>query len=353
MTKTHWAYMPILKWKQGERIALRNVPVARRDATLPLLELLPILATPDSAGLKAALPAYLKKVGSELGKCWSGAVAIDARHVAPAYPNQARLLGIICQQLASASGLSVVPVITQAMLAEPPTEFSRLLTFSEQIFRVITPFVNADMVKTGLSQLSTYGFSPKSVHLLVDQFSIVNDVPATRLSLTRPFLLEAAGSNYASVTLAGGSFPVNLVGLKQGFHDIQRVEWKIWKLLQASKEFPKVRYADYTVSNPALMPDLPADQVNPSVSVRYTADGFWRVYKAKGFKGGGPNQLKNLCKLLVSDTIYSGAAFSFGDASYDKAAKDPSPDAKNGTPSSWRRDATSHHVAVVQTALGV
>lgn len=56
--KTRWRYLPILKWKQGERGALKNTTPHR---LLPLLELPAIDAAPDRASLRAAMPAYLSK----------------------------------------------------------------------------------------------------------------------------------------------------------------------------------------------------------------------------------------------------------------------------------------------------
>jgi hypothetical protein len=37
---TEWKYLPILKWNQGERIALRNLKGSRWDGLVPLIELL-------------------------------------------------------------------------------------------------------------------------------------------------------------------------------------------------------------------------------------------------------------------------------------------------------------------------
>jgi Beta protein len=96
------------------------------------------------------------------------------------------------------------------------------------------------------------------------------------------------------------------------------------------------------------MPELDPKMMNPSVAIRYAADGFWRLFKAGGFKKGKPDQYKNLSILLLGDPVYSGAAFSYGDECYDKTAN-----AKlgNGNPSSWRRDATNHHLVLTATAL--
>jgi len=58
---TEWKYLPILKWKQGERIALRNLTRDQWKGVTPLIELLPIAAAPNFASLQATLPGYLDK----------------------------------------------------------------------------------------------------------------------------------------------------------------------------------------------------------------------------------------------------------------------------------------------------
>lgn len=348
---TTWKYMPILKWKQGERIALKNMTAAQWADTVPLVELLPIVATPDPAGIRAALRPYLDKVGKEMMAAIDDSVplVIDIRYLAPAYAHQARLLRTVCSYLQRTTERQVIPVITQATLADTLVEVQTLEGFDEYVLRVVSPFNSADAVIDLVKLCVSANLPKKKLHLLVDQFSIVGETASAKWTAVQPYLNSALASSCATTTLAGGSFPINLVGIKQGVHDLPRVEWQIWKLLRKNATFAEVRFSDYTVSNPALAPDIDPLQVNPSVAIRYAADGFWRLFKAGGFKKGKPDQYKNLSKLLLTDAVYSGATFSYGDKQYDKAANDPK--AGNGNPSSWRRDATSHHVVLTASAL--
>lgn len=63
-----WTYLPILKWKQGERRALRELTTKQWRGLVPLAELLAIDAAPDRTALRDALPAYLAKVEAEMEK---------------------------------------------------------------------------------------------------------------------------------------------------------------------------------------------------------------------------------------------------------------------------------------------
>jgi len=348
---TQWKYMPVLKWKQGERIALKNLTAAQAHELIPLIELLPISAAPDTASLRAALPEYLAKVGKELETSLPEGIplVIDARYVAPTYTPQARLLRVICARLQSLTRRPVVPVISQGMLQEVPNELHKLGEFGEQLVRILAPFTSVGAVAEIVKLCVAAKLPRKSLHLLIDQFSMVGEAPASKWKSVQPYLDAALASGCGSTTLAGGSFPINLIGIKQGIHDIPRVEWQVWTLLRKDANYNEVRYSDYTVSNPALAPEVDPKQVNPSVAIRYAADGHWRLFKAGGFKNGQPGQYKSLCKLLLGDSVYSGAAFSYGDTQYEKAATDPK--AGSGNPSSWRRDATSHHLVKVAGAL--
>lgn len=347
---TEWIYLPILKWKQGERIALRNLRGSQWDGVVPLIELLPISAAPTFAALQEALPEYLNKIGAELAKALpeGAAFAVDTRYVSTGYPRQAQLLSAVCSRLQRLTKLQVLPVIPSALVQSEADQLARALDrFDECIVRIDTPSVDVTQVQP-ITERVTDALGDALVHIVVDQFSLVGKDPKVMSATIKPYLNAALGSGGESVTIAGGSFPVNLIGFKQGTFDIERVEWKIWQQVRRGAAYPELRYSDYCVTHPALGPDMDPTQMNPSVAIRYAADGYWRLFKAGGFKKGAPNQYRALCQLLLGDSVYSGPAFSYGDKCYADAA---SAKLGNGNPSSWRRDATNHHLVLTQRAL--
>lgn len=347
---TDWKYLPILKWKQGERIALRNLTSGQWRGVIPLIEPQPIAAAPSFASLQSTLPAYLQKISRDLaGAVPEGTpVAVDARYVSTGYPKQSQLLHAVCRRLSTLMDRRVLPVISSALVQTESNQIGRIAEhFDECILRIDIPSVDVAQVQPIIQAVKTI-LRKAHVHVVVDQFSLVGKDPKGIASAIRPYLDEAVASNCASVTIAGGSFPVNLIGFKQGTFDIERVEWRVWKQIRRSGAYAGLRYSDYCVTHPALGPDVDPTQMNPSVAIRYAADGFWRLFKAGGFKNGAPNQYQALCRLLLGDEVYTGPDFSYGDKCYADAA-----DARlgNGNPSSWRRDATSHHLVLTQRAL--
>ncbi|MGV0986656.1 MAG: beta family protein [Limnohabitans sp.] len=347
---TEWKYLPILKWKQGERIALRNLKGDQWDGVVPLIELQPISAAPNFPSLQAALPDYLDKIAKDLVKALpeGTACAIDTRYVSTGYTKQAQLLYAVSLRLGKLTDRQILPVITSALAQSEAAQLERIAEhFDEIIVRIDAPSVDVAQVQP-IIELVKDAFKNGAVHVVVDQFSLVGKDYKVVATAIKPYLDEAVASKSASVTIAGGSFPVNLIGFKQGTFDIERVEWKVWKQIRKGSAYADIRYSDYCVTNPALSPEMDPTQMNPSVAIRYAADGHWRLFKAGGFKKGAPNQYMALCQLLLSDSVYTDPTYSYGDKCYADAA---SAKLGNGNPSSWRRDATNHHLVLTQRAL--
>jgi hypothetical protein len=347
---TDWKYLPILKWKLGERTAVRKMTMEQWTDIVVLIEPLPIDSAPDPASLRAALKPYVAKLSKEIAKAIpiEKPIAVDTRYVAPGYAQQLRLLMVVCGALQAASDRRVLPVLTEAMVAKEAGELARHTNFEEVFLRININSIDPSQIQSLVELVCGADPRKRLLHLVLDQESIVNVEPPAQGAAVLPYLDAALSAGCASTTLAGGSFPVDLIGIKQGSTDLRRSEWEVWKRLSVLPEYSALRYSDYTVSNPAPIPQRDPKMINPSVAIRYAADGFWRVYKAGGFKKGKPNQYRSLCQLLLTDSIYSGAGFSWGDDCYEKAAT-----AKlgNGNPSSWRRDATSHHLVWTASAL--
>eukprot|EP01036_Dinobryon_divergens_P000984 gene984-1294_t len=114
-----WKYLPILKWKQGERIALSKLTGAQWDGIVPLIEILPI--DPKKGTLAETLVPYITKIGGQMVKSIPEGtpIAIDIRYFMPTYAKQAQVLTSICKRLSTLTGRQIIPVITEAMVARP------------------------------------------------------------------------------------------------------------------------------------------------------------------------------------------------------------------------------------------
>lgn len=350
-----WRYLPILKWKRGEQFALRELTEVQWSGVTPLIELQPIDAAPDGAALRSALPEYLEKVADQIEKSIpeDGQVFVDTHLVSPGYARPASLLVVVCDQLRHKTNRLIYPVVGTAALASlgalTPQLKESIQKLATVLLRLRSDEIESSQILPLVADLTGIGIKKRNTHLLVDQYSLVSREAPDCVTSIEPYLIEAVAASCASVTLAGGSFPMTLTGIKAGARDIPRVEWGAWRLIAASGKFPRLRYADYTVTYPAPLPDIDPKTVNPSITIRYATNDHWHLLKGRGFKGAPPGEYRNLCKLLVTNAaVYSGKDFSFGDSKYFAAANGG---VKNGIPWTWRREATSHHIVLTASSL--
>lgn len=350
-----WRYLPILKWKRGEQFALRELTEAQWSGVTPLIELQPIDAAPDSAALRAALPEYLNKVAEQIEKSIPEdcQVFVDTHLVSPGYARPANLLVVVCDQLRRKTKRMIYPVVGTAAMASigalTPQLKESIQKLATVLLRLRSDQIESSQIQPLVADLVGLGIKKRNIHLLIDQYSLVSRDPPGCVISIKPYLAEAIAASCASVTLGGGSFPMTLAGIKAGAKNIPRVEWSAWKLIDAAGEFRQLRYADYTVTNPAPLPEIDPKTVNPSITIRYATNDHWYLLKGRGFKGAPPGEYRGLCKLLVTNgAVYSGKDFSFGDGKYFAAANGG---IKNGIPWTWRREATSHHIVFTASSL--
>lgn len=338
-------YMPILKWKQGEQIALRHISDSDRLVTLPLVEFQPLVAKGANT-LGEAIKADVAKAVLNLTKAKADAhpIAIDTNAYLPDPARQAKTLATVCGHFAK-KNILVFPVLHPSMVSSSPADVVSLKSFDDVVLRIRTPTCLPQQVGVMISDVcSILEKESFRLHILLDMGSIVGGNSASLISSTTPYVAEVIKSDKAkSITLAGGSFPFNLTGIQKGISAISRVEWLVWTKLLKKFEQNKICFGDYAVTNPDPLEEIDPTKINPSAAIRYALKDEWMLLKAGGVRSNGFEQYNDLCTLLLSDPAYSGKTFSFGDGKYHEHAQ---PEASTGNLSTWRRDATSHHLAL-------
>lgn len=335
-------YMPILKWKQGEQLTLRALDKPEQEVSLPLIELMPI--NPEYKGnLKERLALHLDASCKQLLKARYDKflVGIDTTAVDPTYKSQTKML-TVCTTYLRKKGVDAIPVILPAMVYSEPATLSDLIEVDKVILRVRVGTILPDQIEELIANLqASLGGDPKEIHVLFDMYNIVGTNSGAKADELEPLLKAAyAINNTTTVTVAGGSFPLSLQGIKQGTHLLPRVEIHTYKKLHGDG-FNELRFGDYTVSNPLPLEGLDPTKMNPSAQIRYALDHDWLLYKGGGSKTYGMAQYNGLCKLLVAHERYCTPEFSMGDKRYWYHTTEG---ATSGSYMTWRRDATSHHV---------
>lgn len=329
------SYFPILKWKQGEQGAIYNLAAADRTQMLPIIEPQP----PTKGTIGSVLKTQLEKIDAA-----QYPVAIDLRTVYPTgvpLPTLARL----CIAL-QAAGLQALPAINSSDAFLNPTALAAFKGLPAIVLRLdvrVTPLVNA----LALIQALRGAVGRRTQIFVVVDLGALGDSPAPNLvTLVEPFVRDITATGVVTRTaLAGGSFPFTLQGLPQGAQTrIPRKEWLVWQQLVQRPGCTDARFGDYAVTNPQPMEIVDPSRMNPSAAIRYALQDEWWLLRAGGVRTSGFGQYNTLCQLLIRSPDYAGANFSYGDGRYQFHA---GTGASTGNLTTWRRDATNHHL--VQT----
>ena len=339
-------YFPILRWKQGEQIAMRRLDAADRALMLPTLEVQSLEATP-------AQPKLSKQ--AEFAGAKSSPLAIDLRQTGIAGPQLLPAVARVTSHL-RAQGLMAWPLLHGVDILGNPAALSHFSGLFGVVLRINPsdlPMATAVQLVKDLRQAC----GTRTVLMVLVDFYAIADMPEVVLAnFAEPYIRQiAATGEVFQVAVAGGSFPPSLSPFPQGVATrLPRKELTIWKTLKARPGCGSLAFGDYCVTNPLPLPDIDPRTMNPAAAIRYTLKKEWWLLRAAGVrtKGrGGMGQYNSLCKLLVASNDYLGAAFSFGDQQYGAYAQ---PGASSGSLMTWRRDATSHHLVytVRQLASG-
>jgi len=337
-----WDYYPILRWKQGEQLAMARLDAADRAGLLPIAEV-QVLET-------GSQPKLEKTLRSAHANQYPIAIDIKPVYLGTRVP-LARLAGIVGRF--RKAGLAVWPVVHDA---DALADTAGLLAFkghADLVLRIYpndTPLTAALAIAKGARK--AMGRAGR-LHVVVDLDSIGDIDPNAVAAMAVPYVRDlTALGDVTRVIVAGGSFPLTVGGFKLGVGNLlPRRELSIWKAVGAASGCHGAAFGDYGVTNPQPLEPIDPRTMNPSAHIRYTLKNDWWLLRASGVKTKGWAQYNGLCVLLVNDARYCGTAFSFGDDRYMAHSKTGS---TSGSFMTWRRDATSHHLVytVRQLAAG-
>ena len=358
-------YVPILRWKQAERFALRNLREEDRKRITPLIELTPTIFKPrknheeEPRPLDPAqvLESQAKKLLEACGYC---PFFLDLRHVAVMVP-RARGKVQALEYLAEISRnyrLALVPVTGLSRTKEYRSSVAKVAKDDGRgVCLRITPseVFDAEVNNTISEFLKSLNLGAESVHLLVDYEANDPAQPDPQALLARIPQLN----KWQTLSVASGAFPPDLQGFQPGNKKIPRNDWLAWKKMvsQNKNRLRKPSFSDYTIQY-GLYKE-PVEGCNPSVSIRYTLDEEWLIMRGEAPRGRatsnqteirpGREQWNFHAQLLCDDgKLFYGEGFSWGDAFiHERSVKTEN----HGSPEIWLRAGINHHMTVVSRQI--
>lgn len=323
-------YVPILKWKQGEKDALLNLSEETKSEIIPLLEL-----TPDTIE---------KGDGLRVSKFWSGLFYFDTSFEIDISDEE--FVNIINE---SDLVENVIPVIK---FEDSIEKVKSLCKLSKQGF-ALRLSIN-DCMEDGFTAALEIVFqiiNRRETDLILD----VKDVDSSKIN-EQAFLIAGAFGNipelnlFRNIILSTNSFPSTLKNCATDTLTVlERTEKTLYNRVVKSLPNYKICYSDYAINHWSYFDFIPG--IKPSFNIRYTTTDYYLVYKGKTVQKGGLNIefVKAACECIVDHPLYSGSGFSWGDNEIFLKANDSS--VKPGNLTTWRTIGTNHHISLVVNQL--
>ncbi|SRR5713226_6360865 len=326
-------YVPVLRWKRAEKVALRQLTNGVRGQITPLLELVPTVDNSPS------------KVSTDLKSHWGFySCFLDLVNL----PDADDVVSVIFDTT-RAAGLRAIPVtglnrapnyqtaIAKVALKDRRGACIRLLPHD-----LLSPSLAADLGRL----LARLALNPEHVDLIAD-YQILSNFALPYMELCRRLPNLA---RWRTFTTASGAFAKDLTEYeKNGQYTRSREDWLFWRS-QTDLDLPRrPTYSDYSIQYAFY--EEPPDRANVSASIRYTAEDCWVIMRGEGlFNESSPGnaQYAAHAQLLCERDEFSGANFSAGDRYIDNLSKGLE---GPGNPETLLRAGINHHITLVTDQL--
>ena len=336
------SYVPILKGKQGEQMALRDLAPAMRAAITPAFQLLP-----------QRTDRQLGREFKQIAVAWAGVstVLVDASWVDPAGTSQHPL--IAASDAALANRLPMTPMVSPSSNTAYLAAARAVVAAHGQGAAIRLPPVGWAVGGAGPllnALLAALRLTAQDVDLILDGGFIATDktLDLYRAALTAGLPALPRRDSWRRVIVAAGSFPERLSDLPVGtLVRLPRHEWMLWNGLPATSR--PIGYGDYGVGYPNSTDEMKNPRAIPLwAQFRYTVEDSFLVAKAGDINKSGEGEFYRVAGLIAAAADFDGASFSTGDAFISAMASGVG---SPGNYSTWRRHGTVRHITKVVRLL--
>jgi hypothetical protein len=346
-------YVPVLKWRQGEYMALSRLSAAIKDWVTPLFEM-PTEAWDFEAEAPAkSLDDHLAKFGVRLKQKW------DARRCfldSPFIDGSKKVASgkhhlVHIFDLARAAGAHPVPVVGLGRASAYVTAVKTIVSQDDRGACLrLTPDDFGSSLHTDIAALiSKIGIHVGQCDLVLDCAADITVSAKTQALVWKGLLDQVPSlSGWRSVTVAGTAFPESLpASTFRPTGTTKRYDWLGYKsligLLPEGARIPT--FGDYAVAHPRTEMIDPR-MLDPNAKIKYTINDAWFIAMGSQVKKNGRGQYANICKSIVSASppVFSGASYSYGDKFIEDCAKGIG---STGGTSTWPMVGSNHHVTKV------
>jgi hypothetical protein len=336
-------YVPMLKSKQGEFSALKQLSDDMDSLVTPMLECLPI--APD--GAREHIATFSRRL---VGSWFRGKpIFLDMNklsrdaEMANGYEATAWLYDRLDE-----NGIQAIPVWSPGANAAVPQSIRDIAQRHDRGVCLRLPknlFLNASSIPLIRRDIAALELEPSQIDVIVDFFQITEGELITYRDLM-PLILGRIPNleDYRSFTLASGAFPDGPSTFRgPGTYELPRRDWMLWSHLasNASQLVRMPSFGDYATIFPRAE-ELDTSQMRPAASIKYTTEDAWIVFRGTKTSGReGFEQYRSLARQVVAHEKFKGTDHCSGDRRIVECAEGIS---TTGNPASWVGHVMAHHI---------
>lgn len=341
-----YRYVPILRWKQGERRGLAQLQSSTKTDVIPLFQLQPEqFNTPKGANNVGVSPAqhFAAQVLAEWGTSpfYLDASALPqsagtAHHPLIDIAAAARIAGI---HLIPATSLGVKASYQTAVIATDATDKRGAALRVD-----LSEFSSASSWVIGLS------IPLSRLDLIADLKTSIGVASALGAAIITTFSTLHGGKSWRTVTIAGTSIPDDFSGYAAGLHTIKRIEWSLWSKLVAAGLPYRLDYGDYATVSLAAPPSGIA--WGYPINVKYTLKNEFLICRGVKTTGkGGVDMAPQLTSHAKNIVSYPGRGRITGCWADDQIDDVASGKQSCGSLETWVRYGVNRHIERVRVDL--
>ncbi|KAF0145499.1 MAG: hypothetical protein FD156_780 [Nitrospirae bacterium] len=352
----HLHYVPILKSKRAEFVALGQLAADIKTKLTPMIEVITVPWDFAKDLPRKTLKSHIDGVIEYIAKSWPNDLPMFLDLLYVASRNE-----IIADKHCLIYCFEALRVYKQMVI--PVTNIDRDENYQEALKSILrkdkrglcvriqqTDLDDLDNLSNAIDTLlGKFDLAPNDCDIVLDFQALplqeVSDPVAYISNIIRTF---PNIKKWHSFTVAASNFPKIPAMVANSTKLISREEFIIWNEIIKNGRLPKLpSFGDYAIQHPDLE-DVDFRTRKIPVSLRYATPTQWLVYKGREKNKFGHAQFNKICSSLVKSNEYCGASFSEGDSYISRCAKNSD---GPGRPEEWRRAGFNHHMTLVVKQL--
>lgn len=326
-------YIPIIKWQQNERIALRHLKPEVKQYVLPCLE----IRTPDQH-------AKLLECFEDI---WNAPAIVDYANPQGMLTKERISELRLFLRYARNNGHIVVPILNPMDLPifTNGNLIKSILKHEEIALRLRVEDYKFTDINIERCKAAIKALPGKLLRLIVDFGQSPQEEHSVNFNTLNSDFKKLRSMGFKSIHLISGAFPNDLSSVKNGPKHFTRYDLQFWKKMQSLHPLTPLGYGDYGILSPGWTEET-LTRRGSRVAIRYTCSESWFILRGANAKKSESIALSQLL-LTVHEDIFKGEEYSWGDKIIADRANDEIKEKEKKAGGYHFAEAWNHHITFV------